>query len=144
MLKFLPDDALRGQTQTVSIEGQRPLQIINAQGNDRYACFHGGTFPFRLLLLCGDHSFPEVASLLLKQEVGQHTNLCVQEVISSPATVYLQKESSLDLCSLVRCLMKTFRCPLQASLFLRFYTGLTPKTVPSFISSGSGAEQDRR
>ncbi len=44
----------------------------------------------------------------------------------------------------VHCLTKIFLCPLQASLFLRFCTGLSIKTAPSLINSGAGEEQGIR
>lgn len=53
ILKFLPDDPLCWQTETVSIEAQRPVQIIDAQGNDRNVWFHGGTFPFLIIPVWG-------------------------------------------------------------------------------------------
>src|SRR6266700_220081 len=70
MFKLFPNDALGRETKTVSIEGQRLVQIIDAQGNDRNMWFHGGTFPF-LLLLCGDHGFPEADVVRQKPKVGQ-------------------------------------------------------------------------
>jgi hypothetical protein len=42
------------------------------------------------------------------------------------------------------CLTKIFLSPLQASLFLRFRTGLSSKTATPLIRSGAGEEQGRR
>src|SRR2546421_718867 len=42
------------------------------------------------------------------------------------------------------CLTKIFLSPLQASLFLRFGTGLSSKTASSLISSGAGEEHGLR
>jgi hypothetical protein len=42
------------------------------------------------------------------------------------------------------CLTKIFLAPLQASLFLRFCTGLSSKTASSLISSGAGEEHGQR
>jgi hypothetical protein len=50
MFKLFPNDALRRQTKTVSIEGQRRVQIIDAQGNDRNAWFHEVVIPSSLFL----------------------------------------------------------------------------------------------
>ena len=36
-----PDDSLRGQAQTVPIEGDRPLEIVDAQGDEGDAWLHG-------------------------------------------------------------------------------------------------------
>jgi hypothetical protein len=68
LFECLPNHSLCGQTKPVSIEGQRPIQIIDAQGNDRHAWFHGGTLPF--LSLGGDHGFPE-AKVLAAEATGR-------------------------------------------------------------------------
>ena len=41
---------------------------------------------------------------------------------------------------IAHCLTKLFLSPLQASLFLRFYPGLSSKTASSLISSGAVEE----
>src|SRR5437762_8537591 len=52
-----------------------------------------------------------------------------------------EKVSSDILPHFAHCLTKIFLCPLQASLFLRFCTGLSSKPATSLIRSGAGAEQ---
>jgi hypothetical protein len=45
---------------------------------------------------------------------------------------------------LSHCLTKIFLCPLQESLFLRFYLGRSSKTASSLIYSGAGEEHGIR
>ena len=40
MLELLADDALRGQAEAVAVEDERPLQVVDAEGNEGDARFH--------------------------------------------------------------------------------------------------------
>ncbi len=63
----------------------------------------------------------------------------------SSGKVVLERSEFVKSClRQAHCLTKIFLSPLQASLFLRFCTGLSFKPATSLIRSGAGAEQGIR